>query len=347
LDRFDVIVVGCGPAGASAARAAALKGRRVMIVDRRRSVGVPSRCAGYVPDWLRPITGFDDGAVLQRADGIRLIAQDGRSREVVAPGYILDRSRFDKTLAIHALEAGADLANALVLSRNGGRVVIRRNGVEASFSAEAIIGADGPASLIGRSIRTGPGRPRVMATLQYEVGLRTQEAWAEYYHLGRNDTGWFVPCGRTAHVGVGIWKRGARRLRSRLASLMGQLAADGRIHADGILSASGGLLPILKPGPVCSRDVLLAGDAGGLSDPFSGAGIAAAVVSGDYAGCAAADAVGHPDQMLDFGTGIRGELPSYDGRSQVRPAADRFDETVDRLACVAGWQGRSAFPIVA
>lgn len=340
MDRFDIIVVGCGPAGASAARAAALQGKEVMIVDRRRSVGVPARCAGYVPGWLRGLTGFDDGAVLQQAEGIRLIAPDGRRREVAAPGYILDRARFDKTLAIHALEAGADLANALVLRREGGRVVIRRNGIEATFSSESIIGADGPGSVIGRSI--GTGRQRVMATLQYEIGLRAPEGWAEYYFLGMDGMGWFVPCGRTAHVGVGVWKRRARRLKSRLSGMMTRLSAEGRLFSDSVLSATGGLVPVNPPGPSCTEDVLLAGDAGAMSDPFSGAGIAAAVVSGDVAGMAAAEAVGgNRDAMLDYGSSVRACLPVFEAGT-----TDPFEQTVERVACVAEWRGRIANAIV-
>ena len=148
---------------------AAERGLSVMIVDRRRSVGMPPRCAGYVPGWLRERTTFDDGAVLQTVEGIRLIGPGGQLREVRASGYILDRTRFDKTLAIRALEAGADLANALVLRREGMRVVGRRNGLEAYFSGEAILGSDGPASVVGRSI--GQANRLFMATMQYEVGL--------------------------------------------------------------------------------------------------------------------------------------------------------------------------------
>ena len=94
LDRFDLIVVGCGPAGSTAARIAADRGLSVMIVDRRRSVGMPPRCAGYVPKWLRERTGFDNGAILQEVKGIRLVSPEG-SEEIDAPGFVLDRARFD------------------------------------------------------------------------------------------------------------------------------------------------------------------------------------------------------------------------------------------------------------
>ena len=60
-----MIVVGCGPAGATAARVAAKRGLSVMIVDRRRSVGTPPGCAGYVPSWLRERTILSYESILR------------------------------------------------------------------------------------------------------------------------------------------------------------------------------------------------------------------------------------------------------------------------------------------
>ncbi|MBT4139025.1 MAG: hypothetical protein HOE48_13985, partial [Candidatus Latescibacteria bacterium] len=82
--------MGCGPAGATAARVAAERGLSVMMIDRRRSVGTPPRCAGYVPSWVRTRTDVDDSAIIQGVDGFRVLDGQGGMREVVAPGYILD-----------------------------------------------------------------------------------------------------------------------------------------------------------------------------------------------------------------------------------------------------------------
>ena len=109
-----------------------------------------------LPGWLREQMVLSDGAILQTVEGIRLIGPRSQLREIRMPGYILDRTLLDKILAIQALEAGADLANALVLSRDGMRVVGRRNGLEAYFCGKAILGSDGPASVIGRSIGDSP-----------------------------------------------------------------------------------------------------------------------------------------------------------------------------------------------
>ena len=322
-----MIVVGCGPAGATAARVAAERGLSVMIVDRRRSIGAPPRCGGYVPAWLRPRTAFDDSAILQEVDGIRLVG--GVVREIIAPGFILDRTRFDKNLAIHALEAGADLAQALVLRREGMRVVGRRNGLVADFSAQFIVGADGPYSIVGRSV--GLANQHFLATMQYEVGMRVANAWLEFHHL-EGEIAWFVPCGRTARIGVGVPRARARQLKSLLNHFLAQQVADGCVF-DGVLSCTGGLLPI--NGPLESAragHVLLTGDAGGFSEPFSGAGIASAVVGGELAGDLIGEAINQPDVLGDYDTELKTRMP--EGFSGYAPDVVHL---TDRLSQVATW----------
>lgn len=307
-----------------------------MIVDRRRSVGMPPRSAGYVPQWIQGLVDLDDCAVLQSVDGIRLCQSGEPHREIRAPGFVLDRTRFDKTLAICALQAGADLANALVLRRHGRRVVGRRNGLEAEFEGDVILGADGPGSVVGRSI--GQINRGFLATMQYEVGLRCDETWSELHHNGEDGTfAWFVPCNRTARVGVGLDPSQARHLKGRLMEFLGRLVDDGRVYRDGILACTGGPVPFAgTPELVHDNGVLLAGDAAGMADPFSGSGIAAAVVSGTMAGSLVGEAVVSGDRaVLDE---YEGEV----GRRIPSRKADASAETVsmrDRIERVAEWRG--------
>jgi len=307
---------------------AAERGLSVMIVDRRRSVGTPPRCAGYVPAWLREHAEFDDSAILQAVEGLRVVGDS--TQEVVSPGFILDRTRFDKNLAIHALEAGADLAQALVLRRSEMHVVGRRNGLEAAFSGQFIVGADGPSSVIGRSI--GLANQHFLATLQYEVGMRTPDAWLEFHQLAGN-IAWFVPCGRTARVGIGVPRNCARQLKSLLNQFLARQIADGRVF-DGVLSCTGGLLPI--NGPLDSarvEQIVLTGDAGGFSEPFSGAGIASAVVSGELAGDLISAASSQRDVLEDYDAELRKRMPG--GFAGYIPDSARL---TDRLAQVAVWR---------
>jgi digeranylgeranylglycerophospholipid reductase len=339
-------VAGCGPAGASAATVAALKGLSVMLVDRRRSVGMPPRCSGYVPKWLRQYTQFDDGAVLQEVSGIRHFDSESRCVELRSPGYVLDRTRLDKTLAIQAIEAGADLANASVLRREGQRLVVRRSGREGVFEGRFLVGADGPGSVVARSI--GVVDRAYLATLQYEVGLKTPRAWCDLYAamVGQGSPAWFVPCGRTARLGVGVPRAQAGSLKTHLHGFMSRLVEEGTIHADAVLEATGGLVPAgCSVGPVQDAAVLLAGAAGGISQPFGGCGIAAAIASGRLAGSMVAEAVqGGCTQALDgYAFEIRGLL----GESGI-PARQNPEEIESLLERLESWffrqpDGRAEF----
>lgn len=313
---------------------AAERGLSVMMIDRRRSVGMPPRCAGYVPFWLKARTRFDESAVLQPVEGVRFVGMDGAVRKVKSEGFILDRTRFDKTLAIRALEAGADLANAMVLKREGSRVVGRRGGLEADFEGQFILGADGPGSVVGKSV--GLVNHRFWVSMQYEVGLKTPEAWLTFFRLPGKPEGvaWFVPCGRTARLGVTLSRPEARYLKHCLTRFLHQMVAEGLVF-DGVLSYTGGLLPVNGSlDSMRAGHVLLAGDAGGLSEPFGGAGIAKAVVSGEVAG----DLVGrvltesNPGLLDDYDQAVKARMP-------VEFLLTDFEQLADRQAAIAAWCG--------
>lgn len=278
-----MIVVGCGPAGATAARVAADSGRSVLIIDRKRSVGQPPRCAGFVPSWLPPYAGVDESAVIQPITQVCL-SQGEFSTTVGVDGCVIDRTRFDKTLAIHALESGADLCNGFVIRRKDRTLVARRNGVEATFGGGAIVCADGASSVVSRSMARN--RRRFLATMQLEIGLDepcTQVTLRRPVIEGRG-LGWFIPSGRTAKIGVALPRALARLLKPALSRFVRTLGKDALAFENATLGATGGLVPVdRRPLTDASLCLVVAGDArGGLG--VDGAGIANAVLSGELAG---------------------------------------------------------------
>ena len=239
---------------------------------------------------------FDDECILQKVEGFCLFLPDGRTTRVQAPGYILDRSRFDKTLAIYALESGADLVNGTVVEVSGKRVRFRRGGREAEVEGQVIIGADGPRSAVGRSI--GTANAEFLVTVQAEVGLRIPFTTAEIWFDSRCVGGykWIFPSGRTARVGIGLSAPRANMLRGLLNDFLDNLAEEGRIYRRSILSYSGGPVPVGGPlDPLQSGNSILVGDAAGCADPVTGAGIGPAILSGTLAGRIADEALSDQD----------------------------------------------------
>jgi geranylgeranyl reductase family protein len=289
MRMIDVLVIGLGPAGACAAAAAARAGARVLAVDRRASAGVPVQCAELVP---APLGGEVPLAAAARQPVRRMLTELAGAMHETAPfaGWMIDRARFDASLVARACESGACVrfATAVRAIAPDGRVILASG---ESIAAQVIIGADGPRSLVGRAI--GAANRALVETRQITVPLpRAHDATDVFLDSALpGGYAWLFPRGRVANLGVGAVPAARRQLKPILARLHARLVAEGRVGA-AILATTGGAIPVGGPvGPVGrlgTTSVLLAGDAAGLANPVTGAGIAAAVMSGRLAGAAAA-----------------------------------------------------------
>jgi digeranylgeranylglycerophospholipid reductase len=285
VEKADLIVLGLGPAGASAAAEAARRGCKVIALDRKREAGVPVQCAEFVPALLE----VEPGAVRQRIGAMQTFVEDD-APELKAdfPGRMLDRAAFDASLVQAAERAGAEIRFSCFV-----RKVTARGTVELSdgqcLHASVIVGADGPRSRAGKAI--GSVNTELVETRQVTVGL-VQPHLATDIFLSADipgGYGWLFPKGKVANLGAGVSPPYKARLKSILARL--HASQKERLSAE-ILAVTGGAIPVggmLKPwGFLEDVLVLLAGDAAGLANPVTGAGIAAAVHSGRLAGRAAA-----------------------------------------------------------
>ncbi|TAK85368.1 MAG: NAD(P)/FAD-dependent oxidoreductase [Betaproteobacteria bacterium] len=287
METADVIVLGLGPAGASAAAEAARRGCKVIALDRKHEPGKPVQCAELVPAMI----GAElSGSVRQRIDAMAtFVEDDAPDVKPDFPGHMLDRAAFDAALVEAARRAGAQVRFSSYV-----RKISREGIVEAAgrrLSAPVIVGADGPRSRAGKAI--GAVNSELVETRQITVGL------LEPYHatdifLSRGipgGYGWLFPKGDVANLGAGVVPRHKARLKPIIARLHSKLVEEGRVGAK-IVRLTGGAIPVggmLEPyGALEKTVVLLAGDAAGLANPVTGAGIAAAVHSGRLAGQAAA-----------------------------------------------------------
>jgi digeranylgeranylglycerophospholipid reductase len=109
----DVLVVGAGPAGSSAARAAAEGGAHTIISDKRAEIGVPVQCAEAIGEYLIPYLPFHLPAeqLIWKIDGMLFWAEDTYIEQKGGfwSGYAINRVHLDKWLASSAVKAGAEL----------------------------------------------------------------------------------------------------------------------------------------------------------------------------------------------------------------------------------------------
>ena len=286
MQRADVIVLGLGPAGASAAAEAARRGCKVVALDRKREPGVPVQCAEFVPAMIdAPVSG----AVRQRIDAMMtFVEDDAPDLKGDFPGHMLDRAAFDASLVTAARRAGAHLRlSSFVQKVDADGAVLLSSGE--ALRAPVIVGADGPRSRAGKAI--GSVNRALVETRQISVGLREPHHATDIFLSADipGGYGWLFPKGSLANLGAGV----DPGHKSQLKSIVARLHASQRERLAGeVLGVTGGAIPVggmRKPfGFLDETLVLLAGDAAGLANPVSGAGIAAAVHSGRLAGAAAA-----------------------------------------------------------
>ena len=287
MEAADVIVLGLGPAGASAAAAAARAGCDVIALDRKREAGLPVQCAEFVPAMLE----VGAHAVRQQIDSmLTFVEDDAPDLKADFPGRMLDRAAFDASLVEAARRAGARIRFSSLVARITAQGLVElADG--STLRAAVIVGADGPRSRAGKAI--GSVNTALVETRQITVPLLAPHCAADIFLSADvpGGYGWLFPKRELANLGAGVEPPHKARLKPIVSRLHSRLAREGRVGGE-VLELTGGPIPVggmLKPWGRLERAlVLLAGDAAGLANPVTGAGIAAAVYSGRLAGEAAA-----------------------------------------------------------
>ncbi len=336
----DILVVGAGPAGSSAALAGAREGAQVLMVERKAKAGVPVRCAEYMPAPLLGKIGPDRDFIVQSVRGMRTFLPSGETKEMVAPGFTIRRDLFDQSLVRTAEAAGVKtLFSTRVLSDNTHGPLLRmRNGRSVRVKAKIIVGADGPHSVVGQWMNAV--NPSLIPAVQARVPLRTPIDVTEIYLKMDfyGGYGWLFPRQDEANVGLGLKKAPAASpsLNTLLDRFLVELADAGKI----VNRPSQYFAGWIPAGPVrttVAGNKVLAGDAAGQTHPITGAGLPQAVICGGMAGKWAGRAIREKDLNLLrayetewqdlFGDAL---LRAGRRRALMEQEWERFDEIIKR-----------------
>jgi len=297
-ETYDAVVVGGGPSGATAANDLALKGHKVLLLDR---AGRIKPCGGAIPPRL--IKDFDIplGLLCARATSARMIAPSNKEVDMpVGKGFVgmVDRDVFDEWLRDRAERSGAERRTgtyeALERDPDGIAVIAYRpqgapRGSEPErVRAKVVIGCDGARSGVARSAL--PDAERVPFVAAYHEVVESPPEGFNGFDGGRCDVfyqgkhspdfyAWVFPHGGKTSIGVGSAQKGFP-LREAVAALREQTGLD----ACETVRVEGAPIP-LKPLKKWdnNRDVVVAGDAAGVVAPASGEGIYYAMTAGRLA----------------------------------------------------------------
>lgn len=307
-ELFDVVVVGGGPSGATAAHDLAQLGRNVLLIDR---AGRIKPCGGAIPPRL--INDFDipGHLLVARVNCARMVSPSDKQVDMpIDGGFVgmVDREEFDAWLRQRAVDAGAKRTTGLFkrFDRDDRGITIvhyEQRAADGTMTEKyvrtrALIGADGALSAVAKQCL--PGADRLPYVFAYHEIVRAPAAAANFdgkrcdvYYRGTVSPdfyGWVFPHGDTVSVGTGSARKGFS-LRDSVGDLR-EAAGLGGVET---IRREGAPIP-LRPLPRWDdgHSVLLAGDAAGVVAPASGEGIYYAMIGGRLA----AEAV---DQFLETG----------------------------------------------
>jgi geranylgeranyl diphosphate/geranylgeranyl-bacteriochlorophyllide a reductase len=301
---YDAVVVGGGPAGATAAHELALQGLSVLLLDR---AGRTKPCGGAIPPRLIKDFAIPERLLVARARCARMVSPSDRRVDIpIEGGFVgmVDRDVFDEFLRERAREAGAERQRGrferFTRDDDGTALVhfttpARRVGdaeLQGTVRARCVVGADGARSEVAR--QTVPDAHRTSYVFAYHEIIAKPAQPPAGYDGSRCDVvyrgslspdfyGWVFPHGDTLSVGTGSADKGFS-LRTAVAALR---EASG-LQGAATLRREGAPIP-MKPLPRWDngRDVVLAGDAAGVVAPASGEGIYYAMYGGRVAAEAA------------------------------------------------------------
>ncbi len=295
---FDAVVVGGGPAGATAATDLATEGHSVLLLDR---AGRIKPCGGAIPPQLISEFGIPDHLLVATVTSARMVSPAQQRVDMpIDNGFVgmVDRESFDEWLRQRAAIAGArrveGVFERITRDTDGTAIVHYRPAGcqpgqgEQQVRARTVIGADGAVSAVARQCIPGAKRMRYVAA--YHEIIRSPVQAAEGFDAARCDVyyqgqvspdfyGWVFPHGSTTSVGVGSARKGFS-LRSAVSGLRTSAGLD----ALDTVRCEGAPIPMA---PLRrwdnGSDVVLAGDAAGVVAPASGEGIYYAMTGGRLA----------------------------------------------------------------
>ncbi len=307
---YDVLVVGGGPGGASAARFCSKKGFDTLLVEKRQEIGAPVRCAEGVGKGIENFVDVNSRWVSKEMEGAKIYSPDGTcvdmSHESAGGevGYVLDRKIFDKELVRLAASNGAEIrlrtrATGIEYASDGIYTKLKRNGKELKIKSKILIGADGVESKIGRwtGIYDSIRLEDIESCAQYLVtGINGIDMNYTHFFLGNEiapgGNAWIFPKGdMTANIGVVVLPS-RHNLQMRPFEYLNKfIESRPELNQGKIIEESYGGVPVAQPlDSLVENRVMLVGDCARQSSPITGGGIINAIHSAKIASEVASEA---------------------------------------------------------
>ena len=285
VEDVEVLVVGAGPAGTTAAYGLARRGHDVLVVEEHARVGHPVQCAGLVSDRVLELAGTRE-MVRRPVYGATVFSPSLKPVEFKAPeprAFVIDRAGLDVALAGRAAREGVRIETGIRFDSArpvpGGRVrvqLVDSEGAPREVTTRLVVGADGVSSAVARAFRLR--RPvEILPAFEAEFPNSPGDPDRVEIYLG-NDLapglfGWWIPDGAGgARIGLAA-RAGARSARDHFEHLVRQVEKrfGERLRNPTAYLVSG--IPIGLVPATSTAHAMIVGDAAAQVKPLSGGGI--------------------------------------------------------------------------
>ena len=355
--KYDVVIVGSGPAGSVTARFAAETGAKVLIVERRAEVGVPVLCGEGISqkvDHFKVLEG--KRWIATKMNGAHIFSPNGTKITLSAEyagnetGYVVYRDIFDQELARGAVQKGAEImlnTCAIDLLKKDGKIkgIIAQHFDETiEIEANIVVGADGVESRIGKwaGIQTTLKPYDLETCVQYTLSnIDWDSPYCDFFigkHIAPGGYLWVFPKGKdVANVGIGILASLSESGKA-VKFLDKFIATRPELKKGEPLRVITGADPVAEPIQSVKDNLLLVGDAARQVDPITGGGLMHAIEAGKYAGETIAKAVEKQrfdnQTLLEYETQWKNAFGKKLHRNYVAKEImlDMEDKTLDMLA---------------
>jgi len=280
MKSYDVIIVGAGPSGATAAYYLANAGMKVLILEKYKLPRFKA-CGGGIFEKVLASLPFDtSSAITGRTTNITFYnnLKDPVHAKLDTPIIMLNRKKFDYLITEAAVRHGAELNDEIRVNNieiNQNNLTVSSN--KGSFLTRFLIGADGAHSFIGK--RTGIVKRRgIWTSLEAEVQGLKQNLETSFVGFGHLKTGYTWSFAKKDYYSVGIGGIGGKKLTVEFRRWLDFLGCK-----DNPRIVSHPIPQVVVGEKLQKGNILVVGDAAGLVDPLTGEGIRHAIKSAQIA----------------------------------------------------------------
>lgn len=315
--EYDVIVIGAGPAGCSAALNSAKFGLKTLLIEEHKVIGEPVHCGECLSELAVQRLGIKlpKQVVSKEVNGVKVIFPNGKSAYIREKGFVLEKHKFEQWLAKEAEKLGAEIKlNLRVINavKKDFWTVNCSNNLE--FKTKILIDATGSRAFLSEKLNLNK-RYKTIIGMQYELKDIPNEGYLDFYlwpKMAPEGYLWMIPKSN-GRANVGLTTTEKNKTKTFLDKFVAKKKWGNKVK----VKTFGGLIPISGASEKTFDDgLILVGDAAGFASPLFEGGTSLSLTSGKFAAQTAKKAVQQKNYskeiLSEYETLWRKEFPAYD-----------------------------------